>query len=1599
MTFFHAGLMTGLLATSIAMAQSPGYQLQASLTPDRGGATQLDGSSVSHDLFVFTTPDTPDIARVRFYLDDPGLTGPPRKIENFPPYDLAGTTSGGQGAPFDTTTLTDGPHTVTAVIERSGATSVTIHATMTVSNAIPELVFAPDILSLTAEPDTLVTQTVDLSTTNEVATPYDLVPNVSWLRVEPHTQTTSARVPLSIDTTGLSTGTHIATLVASAPDFASDILMIAVSIGGDYALLASNLPSRANPMPLDGSTVAGDVAVFISPESDVLRVNFYIDNTALIGSPDKIENLAPFDLGGTNSDDTALLWDSARLSDGRHTITARIELHSGAEQIRTATFTIDNEIPSLGFAPPSASFSLDSGESASTTIALSTSNAGVANYSLAEDAPWLTVTPMGGALSATTQIMLDVDATGLAPATYSTSITATAAGYISAVLPVSMTVTTDDYQLWVSPAPNRSLPDLLGGARLRDDAFVFILPETGVQRVRFFLDDPQLLGSPQQTENRSPYDFAGTASNGDGQPFDMSALASGPHTITAAVDLTSGGTVTISEVFDVATGVAALNFAPGSLTLEVDLGGAAVALTSDLTASDDANVPFNTATSETWVSVASTGTTPRTLSITVDPSDLNVGTHAAQITATTDDYLDATLDITVTVSAGPCWPLPCGELKITPPYVLSFDEDHGKLPDGSGHGTGFTRVDPPASGNGWIPQLLDLDPTAGVLRITTTAGLNYLTSNTLDNALTVGIDAPSQISVLETTLVNPPRGSGNYEQAGLLWTVDQDNYVKLIVLSTPSDTFVELTAEVAGQIRSTTRTPFADLSNANVHLTLRADPGTLEITGIYRFDEDAPVELGAVDVTPEMFSFDAAGIDPAIGTRTFGGIFASQRNGSTPLVYEFDHFTVTAETPTIEPGELAFDRVVIPMNTPTAMAWGPDDRLYVTELHGTVHAFTLDRHGTVIDEEIIATFNAGGAAPRLTLGITIDPFSTPTDVALWVNHSSPSLTAGEANSGTVTRLSGPGFGIVEDIITGLPRAIANHAPNSLHFGPDDRLYIAIGGNTGAGSPNTAASEFGPMEEQPLSAAILVADVFAADFDGSCDNTVDIFGPPPCDVVTYATGLRNTYDFAFHPNGSMYATDNGLGVTGTYPPTPSAPCLGLSNPAAWDAGGHNPGTQPDLLHRIIEGAYYGHPNPYRDECVYKDGSFQGVMPLANFEPPMAILGDHTSSNGIIAYDANVFCGQLQGDLLVANYSVGDNVIRLQLSDDGTSVIDTSVLADSFNNPLPLAQSPEGVVFVGEFGGGTITALIPVPPGCWARRADKPASTLDAGGAALDGMLYSVAGKVSTGPINTVYRYDPETDTWATAADLPGPGVENPALVPLDGLLYAFGGSTAPFSGAVDNAAVFDPTTDTWTSLTAMPTPRGGASAQTVNGLIYVAGGLDGSGASTATVEVYDPLTDMWSGVSPMSTPRDNPGSAVVDGLVYVFGGRTRLADGTEVDGTLDTMEAYNPNTDVWIPRANMPTGRRTFASGILRGEIIAAGGEKTPGGDVFPAAEAYDATTDTWRSLVDMPTPRHGVAAGVIDGALYIAGGGTTGGGAFSPIVERLSFGEVQRESP
>ncbi len=160
-----------------------------------------------------------------------------------------------------------------------------------------------------------------------------------------------------------------------------------------------------------------------------------------------------------------------------------------------------------------------------------------------------------------------------------------------------------------------------------------------------------------------------------------------------------------------------------------------------------------------------------------------------------------------------------------------------------------------------------------------------------------------------------------------------------------------------------------------------------------------------------------------------------------------------------------------------------------------------------------------------------------------------------------------------------------------------------------------------------------------------------------------------------------------------------------------------------------------------------------------------------------------------------------------------------------------------------------------------------------------------------------------------------------------------------------------------------------------------------GASLNSVEIYDPVNNSWSSGTAMQTRRDNPGSAVFNGKLYIFGGRTRDADGTTVNGTLTTIEIFNPATNSWSYGSPMPTGRRTMVVGTISGRAQVMGGEAP----VYSENEEYNPATDSWRTLTPMSIGRHGAAAATIRGKVYVCGGGPVAGTAFTDANTVFSY--------
>lgn len=232
------------------------------------------------------------------------------------------------------------------------------------------------------------------------------------------------------------------------------------------------------------------------------------------------------------------------------------------------------------------------------------------------------------------------------------------------------------------------------------------------------------------------------------------------------------------------------------------------------------------------------------------------------------------------------------------------------------------------------------------------------------------------------------------------------------------------------------------------------------------------------------------------------------------------------------------------------------------------------------------------------------------------------------------------------------------------------------------------------------------------------------------------------------------------------------------------------------------------------------------------------------------------------------------------------------------------------------------------------------------------------------------------TWTSRSALPFARSEMQAAT-LDGKIYVVGGLQG-MSNALTRVDVYDPQSDTWASAPPLPEGRHHYGMAVASGKLYVIGGYPpGEFPWTPAKDVFefDPQTQKWRTRAPLPTGRAALMAVTVDGKVYALGGE----QGGIHAGNLN--QVYDPATDRWKTLAAMPSSREHLAAAVIGSTIYVVGGRVTSDHHNYwrtttnsNALEAYDPSADTWKTLAPMPTARGGLAAAVLDGKLYAFGG-------------------------
>jgi N-acetylneuraminic acid mutarotase len=244
----------------------------------------------------------------------------------------------------------------------------------------------------------------------------------------------------------------------------------------------------------------------------------------------------------------------------------------------------------------------------------------------------------------------------------------------------------------------------------------------------------------------------------------------------------------------------------------------------------------------------------------------------------------------------------------------------------------------------------------------------------------------------------------------------------------------------------------------------------------------------------------------------------------------------------------------------------------------------------------------------------------------------------------------------------------------------------------------------------------------------------------------------------------------------------------------------------------------------------------------------------------------------------------------------------------------------------------------------------------------------------------------SNTWLTRRDMPLELIEQAAAVVTNAagqsILYAIGGGLAdsPKPGAlipVGEVRAYNVATNTWTTKRDMPVSRWGMNgAGVIGGRIYVTGGYTKAGeyyGATASLFVYNPASDTWTQKRNVPAASGNGVTGVIRGQLYVV---TKNYSANQVV----RFFRYNPTTDSWTTLP-APVGYVPLGGGVINNKLYLTG---TSSGQ--NRLMEYDPITNRWTQKRGWSNPSCipnfecsiGGTAVVMLARLYVFGGSLSG---------------------
>lgn len=336
---------------------------------------------------------------------------------------------------------------------------------------------------------------------------------------------------------------------------------------------------------------------------------------------------------------------------------------------------------------------------------------------------------------------------------------------------------------------------------------------------------------------------------------------------------------------------------------------------------------------------------------------------------------------------------------------------------------------------------------------------------------------------------------------------------------------------------------------------------------------------------------------------------------------------------------------------------------------GHPRMMALDKKGhllvTLVDTGKVVMLDASGKTSVITQDL-----DSPNGITMLGDD----LLVATPNTVYLLTAKANGWGEPKPLIQHL--ATGHHTLKSIKVGPDGYLYLNVGS-----SCNVC------VENDPTRATILRYTA-----QGQAAGALKTVGHHAQSAI-WATGLRNSQGFAWHPStGDFYATNEGA-----------------DNRSDIKNGKVNDDVPPEHLNIIKPSLFYGWPYCWADAnnqgAMFQDPNFIGQDHICeNAEAPAITLPAHSTPIGITFLNNSNFPAEYQSDALVALHGSwnrkqhsGYEIVRIQFKNNLPTSVEPFVTGwlqhnESWGRPVDIVTGSDGNIYVSDDQSAWIYRII-------------------------------------------------------------------------------------------------------------------------------------------------------------------------------------------------------------------------------------------------------------------------------------------------------------------